>query len=107
MVAEIDPPELVELLRTEGPRVVLLDVREEEERATASIAPSVHIPMQQIPARLAELPQDRHIVVYCHHGGRSSMVAGFLEARGLARVSNLTGGIDAWSTQVDPTVPRY
>ena len=107
MVAEIGARELAELLRDRTDALLLLDVREDDERATAAIAPSVHIPMQQIPGRWSELPRDRRIIVYCHHGNRSEMVAGYLEACGIDRVANLTGGIDAWSTQVDPRVPRY
>jgi rhodanese-related sulfurtransferase len=87
--------------------LLLLDVREDDERATAVIEPSLHIPVGQIAHRVEELPKDRRIVVYCHMGGRSEMVAGFLSARGHADVANLAGGIDAWSKTVDPKVPRY
>lgn len=63
--------------------------------------------MADIPLRLSELPRDRAIVVHCHHGVRSMHVAEWLEAQGYARVANLHGGIDAWSTDVDSSVPRY
>lgn len=86
---------------------VLLDVREPVERAAARIDPSMHIPMQQVPRRLLELPRDRGIIVYCHHGHRSAVVASYLEQAGFSRVGNLEGGIDAWSTRVDRAVPRY
>jgi rhodanese-related sulfurtransferase len=86
---------------------LLLDVREHEERETARIEPSIHIPMGEIEARKSELPADRTIVVYCHHGGRSQMVAAYLEQEGFRSVINLRGGIDAWAVEVDPSVPRY
>ncbi|MGF6600052.1 rhodanese-related sulfurtransferase [Paraburkholderia sp. GAS448] len=86
---------------------VLLDVREPWEIATAQIAGSVSIPMREIPARSEELDDDAEIVCVCHHGARSAQVAMFLESRGHAKVFNLQGGIDAWSRQVDPSVPTY
>lgn len=94
---------------------VLLDVREPSERECAAIACSdeavdLAIPMGTIPSRveeLATLDHDFDIVVYCHHGVRSDMVAKWLRARGLSRLFNLEGGIDAWSTDVDPSTPRY
>ncbi|HTS33484.1 MAG TPA: rhodanese-like domain-containing protein [Thermoplasmata archaeon] len=107
MVDEVSAVEVAERLRAGGPRPLLLDVREEWERELAVIEPSVHIPMQEVPRRLEELPRDRPIVVYCHGGARSAMVAGFLELHGFTSVANLSGGIDAWSVQVDSKVPRY
>lgn len=86
---------------------LLLDVREAEELAIAAVAGVVHIPMGEIPSRLAELDRDRHIVCMCHGGMRSRRVAEFLAANGYERVFNLSGGIDAWSQQVDPGIPRY
>jgi rhodanese-related sulfurtransferase len=107
MVRSITPEALAELLRSGSAAPVVLDVREPDEREAARIEPSVHIPMQEIPSRLSEFPRDRPLVVYCHHGRRSAMVAGYLEHAGFSDVSNLTGGIDAWSLRVDPAVPRY
>lgn len=86
---------------------VVLDVREPWEVATASLPGSITIPMREIPARLAEIPADRIIVCLCHHGMRSAQVAVFLERQGYADVCNLTGGIDAWSRDVDSSVPTY
>lgn len=90
---------------------VLLDVREPFEVQTASIKPEgvtvLHIPMGVIPPRLAELDPSQPVACLCHHGGRSMQVAAFLENRGFAHVANITGGINAWSMQVDPSVPRY
>ncbi|WP_428100831.1 rhodanese-like domain-containing protein [Candidatus Rariloculus sp.] len=86
---------------------ILLDVREPEELAIAAVSDVVHIPMGQIPARLAELDRDKPIVCMCHGGVRSLRVAEFLSAHGFEHVFNLSGGIDAWSQQIDPDIPRY
>jgi rhodanese-related sulfurtransferase len=87
--------------------VTLLDVREPVELGIASVARARHIPMREIPARLAELDPDQPIVVMCHSGGRSRRVADYLSSNGFTVVFNLKGGIDAWSTEIDPQVPRY
>ncbi|WP_133650835.1 rhodanese-like domain-containing protein [Paraburkholderia flava] len=86
---------------------VLLDVREPWEIETAKIAGSLSIPMREIPARSEELDDEAQIVCVCHHGARSAQVAMFLESRGYRNVFNLQGGIDAWSRQVDPSIPTY
>ncbi|MEO7244028.1 MAG: rhodanese-like domain-containing protein [Rubrivivax sp.] len=89
----------------------LLDVREPWECALAPIhlpgVATLAIPMGSVPARLDELPHSRSVVCICHHGARSAQVVAFLMQRGWTDVYNLAGGIDAWSTQVDPAVPRY
>lgn len=103
---EISPVELQRLLSSRGD-LVLLDVREPEELALASIDGALHIPMGDVPGRLHELDPEKEIVVVCHHGIRSASVVQFLAQRDFARVVNLAGGIDAWSRIVDPTVPRY
>ncbi|HXQ48350.1 MAG TPA: rhodanese-like domain-containing protein [Thermoplasmata archaeon] len=107
MVDEVTPSEVANRLRSHPDQMLLLDVREPWERELAVIEPSVHIPMNEIADRAAELPTDREIVVYCHGGVRSAMVAGFLEHHGFRSVANLSGGIEAWSVDVDPKVPRY
>lgn len=107
-IRELGPREFLERwpgFPQEG--VTLLDVREPEELAIAAIAGSVDIPMSQIPARLAELDRASTVVVVCHVGGRSYRVAQFLAANGFGTVYNLRGGIDAWSSEVDPGIPRY
>jgi rhodanese-related sulfurtransferase len=90
---------------------VLLDVREPWELQTASVVPQgftlVAIPMNEIPARLSELGEGQRIACLCHHGARSQRVAAFLSQNGFAEVANVAGGIDAWSAQHDPAVPRY
>lgn len=85
---------------------VLLDVREASELQRASVAGALHIPMRQVPARAAELPKDKPILVLCHHGGRSQAVADWLAPHGYD-VQNVAGGIDAWADEVDPSVPKY
>ncbi|NCG08003.1 MAG: rhodanese [Verrucomicrobia bacterium] len=86
---------------------LLLDVREADELAICSIAGARHIPMMEIPERLAEIPKEAKVIVFCHHGMRSMKVVQFLSARGYERVINLSGGIDAWAITVDPEIPRY
>lgn len=106
--AEIDVRS-VQQLREQGEKFTLLDVREPGEIATAAIEGTLRIPMQQIPTRLTELEplKQERIVVHCHHGGRSARVQAWLQQQGFTQVQNMTGGIDAWSLEVDPTVPRY
>jgi rhodanese-related sulfurtransferase len=103
---QIDPSELRRLLDG-GEDLVLLDVREPEEVAVASLPQAVHVPMRDVTARLHELNKNRRIVVMCHHGIRSANVAHYLAQHDFRHVTNLAGGIDAWSLTVDPTVPRY
>lgn len=86
---------------------LLLDVREPWEFERCHIEGAVLLPMNAIPARLAELPRDRDIVVICHHGVRSYHVARFLEHHGFSRVINLAGGVDAWAKEADPSMPTY
>ena len=92
-------------------RPVLLDVREGWEVQSASVRAQGFdlqwIAMGEIVQRLDEIPRDRPIACLCHHGMRSMQVARFLEQQGFEDVVNLQGGIDAWSSDVDPTVPRY
>ena len=99
----------VKQLRESGEPFLLLDVRQPEENRTAKIDGSVLIPMGELGDRLDELEKhrDRRIVVHCHHGGRSLQVTQALRSRGFDQVQNMTGGIDAWSTEIDEAVPRY
>jgi rhodanese-related sulfurtransferase len=93
------------------PGAVLLDVREAWEVQLARISlpdvTTLHIPMQTVPQRLDELAEVQPIVCICHHGMRSAQVVAFLQRQGHAHIYNLAGGVDAWSAQVDPAVPRY
>ncbi|MEM6469949.1 MAG: rhodanese-like domain-containing protein [Planctomycetota bacterium] len=99
----------VKALQDNHTEFLLLDVRQPEEFAAAKIEGSVLIPMGELGERLTELgdDHDRHIVVHCHHGGRSMQVTQALRGQGYANVQNMEGGIDQWSEQVDPSVPRY
>lgn len=113
MIAQVRPSELsawLETARTHGTPVVL-DVREPSELRVASIKADgfevLTIPMGVIPPRLNELDPGQPIACLCHHGARSMQVAAFLRGRGFAHVANIAGGINAWSAELDPTVPRY
>lgn len=90
-----------------GEKLVIVDVREPDEYATCKIPGSTLIPLQTIPERFGELNKDDTIVLQCHHGRRSLMAIEFLREKGFTKLINLTGGIDAWSCEVDPTVKRY
>lgn len=106
MAAELRVEQLRDLL-AQGKTPTILDVREPDETQLAPFTGAVEIPMGEVPSRLQELDPDDDIVVLCHHGIRSGRVAAYLDQQGFQRVSNLTGGIDAWSLFVDPSVPRY
>ncbi|MDV6028706.1 MAG: rhodanese [Phycisphaera sp. RhM] len=105
---EIDV-QTVKALQDSDESFLLLDVRQNEEYATAKIDGSVLIPMGELGQRLDELDpyKDQRIVVHCHHGGRSMQVTEALRSRGFDKVQNMAGGIDAWSLQIDGSVPRY
>jgi rhodanese-related sulfurtransferase len=82
-------------------------VREPWERAIASLPGSLNIPMGEIAARWRELDADAQIVVLCKAGSRSRRVAQFLSGQGFAQVANLSGGIDAWRRDIDPSLESY
>jgi rhodanese-related sulfurtransferase len=92
-----------------GGTVLLLDCREPEEYATAKIAAARLIPMSELPQRLGELELHRQsrVIVHCHHGGRSLRVARWLREQGFPQAQSMAGGIDEWSREIDPSVPRY
>lgn len=87
--------------------VKLIDVREQDEYNTCHIEGSTLIPLSQFPARATELKKEEAIVIHCHHGGRSQRACDYLARLGYENVSNLAGGIDSWSVEIDPKVPRY
>ena len=88
-------------------RVHLLDVRTAEELEEAALSDALHIPLHELPQRHGELPRDKPIAVLCHHGVRSATAARFLDQAGFAETMSVAGGIDAWSLDVDPALPRY
>jgi monothiol glutaredoxin len=104
-VRQLAPRELAELLRSDK-KPALYDVRTPAERAKAHIegAKLLDRPAQD---EILGLPKDTPIVFHCHHGGRSQQAAEHFLTQGFTNVSNLSGGIDAWSVEVDPNVPRY
>ena len=85
----------------------LLDVREPWECAIARLPASLNIPLGDIAARWRELDPAADIVVVCKAGGRSRRAAQFLSAQGFGRVANLSGGIDAWTRDIDPSLAAY
>ena len=113
MIDQVQPAQLQDWIASQSPNgsTVVLDVREAWELQTASIKAQgfelVTIPMHLIPPRLPELNRDQPIAVLCHHGGRSMQVAAFLAQHGFSHVANIAGGIHAWSSQVDASVPTY
>jgi rhodanese-related sulfurtransferase len=94
-----------------APDTLLLDVREPWEVQLAQLqlpgVRALNVPMQQVPQRLHDIAGAQPVVCICHHGARSAQVVAFLQGQGLGAVYNLAGGIDAWSVQIDPSVPRY
>ena len=90
-----------------GGSSILLDVREPFEAATAAVPGALLIPMRQVPQRLTEIDRTKRVLVLCHHGMRSQQVADFLVRSGYADVASVGGGIEAWSTTVDASIPRY
>jgi len=106
MVREISVEEL-KARRDRGEDPLVIDVREGWELQLARIPGVVHVPMKEVPARLAEFSRDAETIVMCHAGGRSMRVAQYLVDQGFSNVANLAGGIAAWSQSVDATVPPY
>jgi rhodanese-related sulfurtransferase len=94
---------------SEGGDLLLLDCREADEYAVAKIAQARLIPMSEIAERLNELEphRQRSIVVHCHRGGRSLRVVRWLREQGYSQAQSMAGGIDQWSEEIDPAVPRY
>jgi rhodanese-related sulfurtransferase len=108
MIAEISSKDLAGWLADASrQQPLLLDVRESWEYALAHIDGSTHMPMNLIPLRLSELPDDQPIVTICHHGVRSYQVGLYLQNAGFEQVLSLKGGVDAWANEVDPTMAHY
>lgn len=96
-------------LQADAENCLLLDCRNPDELEVARIDGARLIPMDQIPERVAELDayRDKQLLVICHAGVRSAMVANWLRDNGFERAQSVAGGIDAWSVLIDPSVPRY
>ena len=106
MVTNLTPVEIRDALATRSD-VLLVDVREPAEHATARIDGALLIPLRTVPQSLEQLPRDKEIILHCHHGMRSEMAGNFLVAQGYPRVSHMVGGIDRWSDDVDSAVAKY
>jgi rhodanese-related sulfurtransferase len=106
---EITTQDLKQLLTGTGSEsCIIIDVREPWEYEAAHIEGSTLIPMGEIPSRaFQELDPEAHIIIVCHHGVRSMNVAVWLRNQGFENTQSLRGGIDVWSTEIDPTIPRY
>ncbi len=105
---EITPGE-VQAMRAESHDFVLLDCREPDEAAIASIDGARLVPMSQIGDRVSELAaeKERRIVVHCHKGGRSYRVANWLREQGFAQAQSMAGGIEQWAVEIEPGMARY
>jgi adenylyltransferase/sulfurtransferase len=103
---EITPLELKEKI-DRGENVLLVDVREPWKYEQCRIAGAKLIPMGAIPANLQALDSGEEVICYCHHGMRSLDVAAWLRGQGVEKAKSLNGGIERWSAEIDPTVPRY
>jgi rhodanese-related sulfurtransferase len=93
-----------------GEALALVDCREAMENQICRIEPSELIPMNTVPAnlqRIEALAEEKLVVVYCHHGVRSLNTVAWLRRQGVENVLSLAGGIDQWSLEIDPAVPRY
>jgi rhodanese-related sulfurtransferase len=106
---EIDCQSVQRQLAAGSPDFVLIDCREPDEHVLVHIDQAVLLPMSQLQARVGELEPHRnqHVVVHCHHGGRSLKVAHWLRSQGFARVQSMAGGIDHWAQHIDPSLARY
>ena len=104
--APIEPRELARRI-ARGDALVLLDVREPAELAICRIRGSRAIPLGELARRAGELDPDQPIVCICHHGIRSANAAAVLAAQGFESVFNLSGGIERWALEVDPSLARY
>ncbi len=110
---EVTPRDTKAELESEGERrPMLVDCRRADEWDRCRIDGAVHLPMEEIERRADELENDEGgrehpVIVYCHHGRRSLRVAAALKAMGFTDVRSMAGGIDLWSVDIDPSVPRY
>ena len=102
---EVSVQEL-QAMKESGADIFILDVRDQWEFDKCNLGGHL-IPIKELPERLHELNPNQHIIVHCQMGGRSSRAATFLREHGFKQVSNLTGGIKAWATEIDPNMEQY
>ena len=106
-IPQISATELKQRL-DQGDDIQIVDVREAHELAVAKMPGTIHIPLGQVLNRMSEIDPNRETVVHCKMGGRSAKAIEVLKRAGFTgSLSNLTGGITAWSNDVDPSVPKY
>ena len=106
MIERLGVEEAARRLAQQG--TVLLDVREPHEVDFCSIPGAIQIPLREVRDRaLEELNPKDSLLIYCHHGGRSLMAAQLLDRMGFELIANMEGGIDAWSVEIDTSIPRY
>jgi len=105
-VESVSPQQLQELLAGKNPPL-LLDVRDQWEYDVAHLEGARLLPLDDLQIHAFDLPRDREIVVYCHHGMRSAAAMNFLMQHQYTNVKNLSGGIDRWARELDPEMPRY
>ncbi|MEZ4762322.1 MAG: rhodanese-like domain-containing protein [Calditrichia bacterium] len=90
-----------------GEDFVLLDVREPAEVEICTLKNSILIPLNTLPNNLGKLDTEAEILVFCRSGARSKSAQNFLKKSGFKNVKNVTGGVLAWSREIDPTMPTY
>lgn len=103
---EIDPKNVKEML-DRGEVGLFIDVREPWEHETSHVEGATLIPLRQIPANLTRFQDAKQIILFCHHGTRSMNAVTWLRSQGIENARSMAGGIDRWSVEVDPQVPRY
>ena len=102
---EISPKEVRGLM--DSSQVTLIDVREPYERDKAKIEPSVFIPLGELPEKMKGMDKSKTVVAYCHTGVRSAFAAEMMRNAGFSQAYSMAGGIDEWSSKIDPKVPKY
>jgi adenylyltransferase/sulfurtransferase len=103
---EITPRE-VKGMMDRGDKFLFVDVREKWEFETSWIEGAVLVPMREIPSNLPKFEEADNIILFCHHGIRSLDAAAWLRSQDVAGAKSMAGGIDRWSAEIDPNVPRY
>ena len=106
LVKEVDAAELQARLDA-GDDIALIDIRSDAELAQGILPNAEHLAMHLIPLRMHDLPKDKDVVLYCRSGARSYHACAYLMQQGYTNVANVVGGIDAWSKEIDSTVPTY